>query len=220
MKPWISLGFLGIIAICIVLILPRLETGFLPEMDEGSIVLDFDSPPGTSLEETDRILQKVDKIVSTTPEVESYSRRTGTQMGFFITEPNRGDYLIQLKKERDKSTEEVSDDIRKKIESSQPGLRIDFGQVVGDMLGDLMTAVQPVEIKVFGNDQDKLQTIARNIASTIDSVKGSADVFHGIVIAGPTIKIIPDQEKLAFYGIGPDYLQQQMQIKDWLWSYY
>jgi CzcA family heavy metal efflux pump len=211
-RPVISIFTLLFIGLSIIYILPKMQTGFLPEMDEGSIVLDFSSPPGTSLEETDRILSEVDRIVSKTPEVESYSRRAGTQMGFFITEPNRGDYLIQLKKKRDKTTEEVSDDIRKKIESSQPALRIDFGQVVGDMLGDLMTSVQPIEVKVFGNDQEKIHELAKDVSDVIDSVKGTADVFNGIVIAGPTIRIIPDQEKLAFYGITPDNLQQQMQI--------
>lgn len=97
-RPWVSLALILITMGLIVFIGPQLETGFLPEMDEGSIVLDYSSPPGTSLEETDRILQQVEKIITSTPEVAAYSRRTGTQMGFFITEPNKGDYLIQLKK--------------------------------------------------------------------------------------------------------------------------
>ena len=81
--------------------MPKLPTGFLPEMDEGSIVLDYTSPPGTSLEETDRILCEVDKIVERVPEVKTYSRRTGTEMGFFITEPYSGDYLIELNKKQE-----------------------------------------------------------------------------------------------------------------------
>jgi multidrug efflux pump subunit AcrB len=80
----------------------HLETGFLPDMDEGSIVLDYTSPPGTSLEETDRMLREIEKLIAKQPDVAAYSRRTGTQMGFFITEPNTGDYLIQLKKDRTK----------------------------------------------------------------------------------------------------------------------
>src|SRR5207237_3778529 len=119
-RPYI--GFLIVLAlgIAIWLVLPGLQTGFLPEMDEGSIVLDYTSPPGTSLEETDRMLRQVEKIISKVPEVEAYSRRTGTQMGFFITEPNTGDYLIQLKKGHERSTDEVIADIRKQVESSQP----------------------------------------------------------------------------------------------------
>jgi CzcA family heavy metal efflux pump len=210
-KPMISLGIVAVLIAAIVLILPNLETGFLPEMDEGSIVLDYDSPPGTSLEETDRMLREVEKIISATPEVEAYSRRTGTQMGFFITEPSRGDYLIQLKKARYKSTEEVISSIRAAVEVSQPALRIDFGQVIGDMLGDLMSSVQPVEIKVFGNDQKQLQGLSRRIANVVSNVSGTADVFNGIVIAGPSISIVPDYYKLAQFGITPAALQYQLQ---------
>jgi multidrug efflux pump subunit AcrB len=97
-RPYISIIMVVVLIGLIVLLLPQLETGFLPEMDEGSIVLDYTSPPGTSLDETDRELRQVEKILATIPEVQAYSRRTGTQMGFFITEPNSGDYLIQLKK--------------------------------------------------------------------------------------------------------------------------
>ena len=125
-RPIFSLLIIMALAYSVYTIYPKLETGFLPEMDEGSIVLDYNSPPGTSLEETDRILRQVEKILVTVPEVATYSRRTGTQMGFFITEPNRGDYLIQLKKDRQKTTEEVISDIRKEVEASQPALRIDF----------------------------------------------------------------------------------------------
>ena len=153
-------------------------------MDEGSIVLDYTSPPGTSLEETDRMLQAMEKEIVKVPEVEAYSRRTGTQMGFFITEPNTGDYLIQLKKNRSRSTDEVIADIRKRVESTQPALRVDFGQVIGDMLGDLMTSVQPIEVKIFGNDEATLQKLSQQVAAIVENVKGTADVFDGIMLTG------------------------------------
>jgi CzcA family heavy metal efflux pump len=210
-KPWLS----GIIIACLIaaiaLILPRLETGFLPEMDEGSIVFDYSSPPGTSLEETDRMLRQVEKIIVATPEVAAYSRRTGTQMGFYITEPNRGDYLIQLKKKRDKTTEEVISGLRKQVEATQPALRIDFGQVIMDMLGDLMASTQPVEVKIFGDNQQKLKELSMQVADIVSGVKGAADVFNGIVIAGPSIRIAPDYAKLAQFGISPANLQYQLQ---------
>lgn len=210
-RPWISLLIILGLVFSVWYIYPKLQTGFLPEMDEGSIVLDYNSPPGTSLEETDRILRQVEKILVTVPEVEAYSRRTGTQMGFFITEPNRGDYLIQLKKKRDKSTEEVISDIRKQVEASQPALRIDFGQVIGDMLGDLMTSVQPIEVKIFGNDIPTLQELSKQVDSVVAHVEGAADVFSGIVIAGPSINIEPNFTTLAQFGITPANLQYQLQ---------
>ncbi|SFD11762.1 heavy metal efflux pump, CzcA family [Chitinophaga sp. CF118] len=210
-RPIISILFMLFLAGSIYFILPRLETGFLPEMDEGSIVLDYSSPPGTSLEETDRMLREVEKIITKIPEVATYTRRTGTQMGFFITEPNRGDYLIQLKKNRNKTTNDIIDEIRTSVEASQPALRIDFGQVIGDMLGDLMTSVQPIEVKIFGNDQLKLQALSKQVANVIENVKGTADVFDGIVIAGPSISIKPQAVTLAQYGITPANLQYQLQ---------
>jgi len=211
LKPVISIIIIvGLIAI-IVLIPSNLATGFLPDMDEGSIVLDYTSPPGTSLEETDRMLREIEKIIIKEPDVSAYSRRTGTQMGFFITEPNTGDYLIQLKKSHEKTTEEVISDLRGKIEASQPALRVDFGQVIGDMLGDLMTSTQPIEIKVFGDNQTKLQALSKQIAGIVTNVKGTADVFDGIVIAGPSVSIEPHYSMLAQYNLNPTNLQYQVQ---------
>lgn len=210
-NAWISFIMVALLGFSIWFVLPKLETGFLPSMDEGSIVLDYSSPPGTSLDETDRMLREIEKLIVTVPEVEAFSRRTGTQMGFFITEPNRGDYLIQLKKSRKRSTEEVTSEIRKKIEATQPALRVDFGQVIGDMLGDLMNSVEPVEIKVFGDNQQKLNDLSRQVAAIVTKVPGTADVFDGIVIAGPSVSIQPDYVKLAQYGITPSNLQYQLQ---------
>lgn len=211
-NSYISLIFILLLIGSITYVLPRLQTGFLPEMDEGSIVLDYDSPPGTSLKETDRILREVEKIITSIPEVDAYSRRTGAQMGFFITEPSRGDYLIHLKKNRTKSTEEIIDELRKKIEATQPALRIDFGQVIGDMLGDLMESVQPIEIKIFGSDSKKLNILAKQVAAEIGNINGTADVFNGITIAGPSVEIVPDKQKLALFGISPKSLQYQIQL--------
>jgi CzcA family heavy metal efflux pump len=210
-RPYISIGFVVVLILSLVLIWPQLQTGFLPEMDEGSIVLDYNSPPGTSLEETNRMLNEVDKILESTPEVKTYSRRTGTQMGFFITEPNRGDYLIELKTKRNKKTDEVSNDIRLKIEKTLPALTVDFGQVITDMLGDLMNSVQPVEIKIFGDNHEKLQALSKQVADSIKTIQGTADIFNGIVIAGPMLKIMPKEEKLKQFGLNPADLQSQMQ---------
>ena len=212
-KPWIAIVFVICLMVSVYLIIPTLPSGFLPEMDEGSIVLDYSSPPGASLEASDKMLKLVDKILQDTPEVESFSRRTGTQMGFFITEPNRGDYLIQLKKKRNKTTDEVSDEIRNKIESTLPALRVDFGQVIGDMLGDLMASVQPIEIKIYGDDSKKLSNLADSVANIISGLNGIADVFNGITIAGPSINLEPKIASLAQYGLTPDDFQFQMQTK-------
>jgi CzcA family heavy metal efflux pump len=210
-RPVLSVLFILFLLASIIYIVPRLETGFLPEMDEGSIILDYKAPPGTSLEETNRILTEVEKIIVKIPEVATYSRRTGAQMGFFITEPNDGDYLICLKDERKRSTVDVIDDIRKRIEATQPALQIDFGQVIGDMLGDLMASVQPIEIKIFGSDHKTLNDLAKKVASEVEKIEGVEDIFGGIIIAGPSIEVVPDQQKLAQFKISPSSFQFQLQ---------
>lgn len=212
-RPIYSISFVVGIILFSTFIIPRLPSGFLPEMDEGSIVLDFSSPAGTSLEDTDNLLKHVDKILKDTPEVESFSRRVGTQMGFFITEPNRGDYLIQLKKTREKTTEEISDEIRIKIENNLPSLQVDFGQVIGDMLGDLMSSVQPIEVKIFGDNKTKLLEIGNDVTKIIEETNGTADVFNGITIAGPQIQFIPNTANLLKYQLTPEDLQFQLQTK-------
>lgn len=212
-RPFIAISIVVLLIFLAYFLLPKLPSGFLPEMDEGSIVLDYSSPPGTSLEDTDKMLQYVDSVLNTIPEVESFSRRTGTQMGFFITEPNRGDYLIQLKKKRNKTTTQVSDEIRNKIGSALPSLRVDFGQVITDMLGDLMSSVQPIEIKIFGDDKTTLYKLANEVANIVQNTNGTADVFNGITIAGPELTFEPNIVKLSQYQLTPQDFQFQMQTK-------
>ena len=209
-KPLLALALSAVLALAVVLIYGRLETGFLPDMDEGSIVLDYHSAPGTSLAETNVMLTEVDKQIQTIPEVAAFSRRTGAQMGFFITEPNGGDYLISLKKDRSRSTNEVIDDLRGKIETTQPGLSADFGQVIGDMLGDLMSEPNPVEVKVFGNDAAELRPLANQVGDIVTQVPGTADVFNGITIAGPSVVFTPKNNVLLQYGLTPLDLQSQL----------
>ncbi len=212
-NSWIGISFAAICVAIIVLLPSKLPSGFLPEMDEGSIILDFNSPPGTTLEETGRMLTIVNDILRDQPEVEAFSARLGTQLGFFITEPNRGDYLIKLKESRSKTTDEVSDEIRTKVEAKLPQFTADFGQVITDMLGDLTSSVQPIQIKLFGDDKAKLHEISKKIASEVEQVEGTADVFDGIVIAGPEIQLKPHVPELAQLGLSPADLQLQLQTQ-------
>ncbi|MGE5278603.1 MAG: efflux RND transporter permease subunit, partial [Acidobacteriota bacterium] len=168
-------------------------TDFLPEMDEGSIVLDYWTPPGTSLTDTDAMLSEAERIIARLPDVQSYSRRTGTQLGFFITEPNRGDYVIRLKPRRERRpVEEVIDDIRARLAAAEPAIHTDFGQLLEDDIGDLAGgAPQPIDLKIFGEDQALLQAKARQAAAILRKIPGIEDVFDGIVIAGPALEIRP-----------------------------
>jgi CzcA family heavy metal efflux pump len=188
----------------------HIGSGFMPNMDEGAFVLDYNSPPGTSLDETNRMLMDVEKIIMSVPEVESYSRRTGTQLGFFITEPNNGDFLIKLKDKRSRSIFQIMDELRTRIEASEPELQIDFGQAMQDLIGDLTNSPAPIEIKVFGTDQNIIEQKAREVADLIKNVPGVVDVFNGIVISGPSLIVRVDRTLAARAGLTPDDVLGQL----------
>lgn len=179
----------------------KLETGFLPDLDEGSIVLDYFSPPGTAIEETDRLCREMEKIILKHPDVETYSRRTGTAMSFRSVQPTEGDYLIQLKKNRKKNTFEVISDLRNEIGASVPVMDISFGQRISDLLGDLMSTSKPIEIKIFGDDYTVLRELSTKAEPIIQQIKGIADVNNGLIAAGPSLIFIPNQEKLNQFKI-------------------
>jgi len=193
---------------------PRMKSGFLPHMDEGSIVLDYNTPAGTSLDQSDYMLSKIDSIVHTNPYVTHFSRRTGTQMGFFITEPNRGDYLIQLKNNRNVTTDDVINQLRRSIAATVPSINVDFGQVIADRLGDLTEQhAQPIEINLFGNNTATLHKYAERIATLLKKVRGTADVFNGIIVAGPSFRVKPKEAELGSFHLTPANLHLQLQTQ-------
>ncbi len=181
----------------------HIGTDFLPSMDEGSIILDYWTPPGTSLSETDRMLREAEKVIQAMPDVESYSRRTGTQLGFFITEPNSGDYVINLKPRGSRRPiDEVIDDLRTRIAAVEPAVHTDFGQLLEDNIGDLTGGTpQPIDVKIFGDDFQVLKEKARKAAEIVGAVPGVEDVFDGITIAGPALDVRVNSTAAARYGL-------------------
>jgi CzcA family heavy metal efflux pump len=209
-KPVFAIAFVLILAGGAYFAADKLETGFLPDLDEGTIVLDYYSPSGTSLEETDRMLREVEQILTHHPEVETYSRRTGMGMGFKTRSQNYGDYSIQLKKSRTHKTVIVIDDLRKSIEATQPSLHISFGQRISDLLGDLMSTPSPIEIKIFGDNQQKLEALAHLAEGILRKTEGIADIENGLVLAGPSMVFHPNVKKLSQFNISLTDFQTQL----------
>jgi multidrug efflux pump subunit AcrB len=209
-KPIISVVLIIVFLLTALFSFTKLETGFLPDLDEGTIVMDYYMPPGTSLMETDRVLRNAEKIILANPNVETYCRRTGIRMSFSTVPQNFGDYSIQLKKDRNKTTEGVIADLRTKISMAQPVLHISFGQRIADLLGDLMSTPQPIEVKFFGDDYNELQSISKQAEKIMANVKGIADIDNGLRIAGPTVVFTPNQEILSQYNISLLDFQNQL----------
>ena len=202
-----ALGHTGVVLAAAALVLAgaallywQLGSGFLPDMDEGAFVLDYRMPPGTSLEETDRVLRHVEQLLRSTPEVESYSRRTGARLALAIAEPNTGDFLVRLRRERRRSLEEITSDLRTRILASQPALEVEFPHILEDLVGDLAWSPQPIEIKLYGDDPGAYREAAERVAAWLPSVRGVVDVINQTIPIGPSLNIRVDPEKAARAG--------------------
>ncbi len=200
---WAALACTAAVVVAGILIYNRLQTDFLPPLEEGAFVLDYYSRPGTSLSETDRMLRHVERIMLDTPDVESFSRRTGASLGLEVAEPNTGDLLVKLRPGRKRSTADVIDELREKINNAEPALHTDLHGVLGDLIGDLTWSPKPCEIKVFSNDPEVLKKYAEQIADTIEKMPGVVDVEPGIVVAGPSMCFRVHGDAAARLGLTP-----------------
>jgi CzcA family heavy metal efflux pump len=188
-----------------------LGSDMLPEMDEGAFILDYIMPAGSSLSETNRVLEDVERILRDTPEVESTSRRTGMQLGLVaVTEANTGDITVKLKAKRSRAIDDVMDDIRAKVKSAEPALDVEFTQVLQDMIGDLSNAPEPIQIKLFVDDPAMLEQLGPKVGDAIAKIDGVVDVQNGIenTISGPATNFQINPVVAARMGFTPSEVSQ------------
>ena len=188
-----------------------LGSDLLPEMDEGGFILDYIMPAGSSLTETNRVLQHVERILRSMPEVESTSRRTGLQMGLAaVTEANTGDFTVKLKAKRSRAIDDVIADVRAKVKATEPELDVEFIQVLQDMIGDLSNAPEPIQIKIFADDPAMLAQLGPRVGDAISKIKGVVDVEDGIenTISGPGTNFQVNPVVAARLGFTPSEISQ------------
>ena len=198
-RPWLVLGTLMILLSGGFIAEQTIGSGFMPAMDEGGFILDYRAESGTSVIETDRLLQQVEDIIQQTPEVETYSRRTGLSLGGHITEANEGDFFIKLKPLPRRGLEDIMSDIRTQVLGQVPGLEVEMAKLMADMIGDLTAVPQPIEIKLYADNGELLSTVAKNVAEAIGKINGVVDVNSGVIPAGDAlmVRILPDKAALA-----------------------
>jgi len=204
-------GIAGVSLLVGIFLYTRLETGFLPEMDEGGYVVDYLTAPGTSLRETDRLVRRIEERIMRMPETAAFSRRTGAEMGFFATEQNKGDILVKLKprSERHRSAAKVINDLRDQINKNIPGIQVEFMQLLQDMIGDLEGSPKPVEVKLFGSDITVLESLAAEIGPKLQQIPGIVD-YKGIQRGNPEIVIHVDPVSAGRLGLTVDQVSQQV----------
>jgi CzcA family heavy metal efflux pump len=198
---WLTLLACGAVLVSSGFIYRQLDSDFLPEFDEGGFIVDFWAPPGTSLTETSRQLAQAEQIIRANPDVESYSRRLGSELGMFITEPYVGDFAVKLKPDRKHSTDEVIAGLRHTFNEQFPAFRWEFPGILTDVIGDLQMTPNPVEIKLFSPDLKWLQQVAPRVEEQIKTIPGVVDTFDGLKETGPSINFHVRPADAARFGL-------------------
>lgn len=203
---WIA-ALSGVLIVASFICYKALGTDLLPEMDEGGFVLDYIMPAGSSLQETNRVISHLEQILRGTPEVESTSRRTGMQLGLAaVTEANTGDISVKLKQKRSRGVEEIIADLRAQIAEQEPAISVEFIQTLQDMIGDLTNAPEPIQIKLFSPDAQRLAEWGPRVGDAIKKVPGVVDELDGIenTISGPAVDFTVNPAVAARAGFTPE----------------
>jgi CzcA family heavy metal efflux pump len=215
-RPLVAVAVAVILASLTLLLFFQVGTGFFPAADEGGFVLDYLTPAGSALDETDRQVKAIEKVIADTPDVASYSRRTGSELGLFATAQNTGDLLVRLKRrsERSRSSDEIISDVRERAHQAAPLVDLEFIQLLQDMLGDLEGNAEPIEVKIFGDDPDRLADLAAPVEEMMNKVDGVVDVV-GVQQGNPEITWTVDPVAAGRYGLTVEQVSDQM-AGNWL----
>jgi CzcA family heavy metal efflux pump len=210
-RPILAVAGVAVLAAVGVLSFLSVGSGFIPKIDEGGFIFDYIAPPGMSLTETDRLMRQVETIIRATPDVDTYSRRTGIQLGGGLTEPNTGDYFIRLKRKDRRPIEEVMNEVRTKAQAQVPGLEVETAQLMEDLIGDLTAVPQPIEVKLYSDNDALLLKTAPAVAEAIGKVRGVTEVKTGVVIAGDGLEIHVDPALAELEGIDAGEASKQLE---------
>jgi CzcA family heavy metal efflux pump len=215
-RPLVAVASAVVLATLTVFLFFQVGTGFFPAADEGGFVLDYLTPAGSALADTDRQVRAIEKVVADTPEVASYSRRTGSELGLFATAQNTGDILVRLKprRQRSRSSDEVISDVRERAHAAAPLVEIEFVQLLQDMLGDLEGNAEPIEVKIFGDDPERLAELAEPVEEMMNGIDGIVDVV-GVQQGNPEVTWTIDPVAAGRYGLTVEQVSRQM-AGNWL----
>ncbi len=214
-RPFVAYILIAVTLAGSVFLFKNIPSGFLPQWDEGTIVLDYLAPPGSSVEGTRTMLKTITDYLPSIPEVEDYSLRTGRSLAHPRTHANDGDFVINLKQDRTRSAFEIMDELRQLIEEKEPNLSPEIFQVLPDRLNDLSGEIAPIVIKVYGKNLEIIQQVAANIADSLENIEGAVDVYKGFEAGEPELTIHIKPEVVARYGLTPQQVNDAIYMALW-----
>lgn len=192
--PLLVVGYIGYV---------QVPTGFMPKVDEGGFIMDYYTPPGTSLEETSRVVSQIDAMLHANPEVETFSRRLGTGLGGDLGQSYHGDYFVRLKPDHGTPTEELAAKVAADVTAKVPGVEVETAQLMEDLIGDLTAVPQPIEVKLYAADNSLLKPQALKVAALISKIDGVVEVKDGVRLAGDALDVQVDPVRAGLEGVTP-----------------
>ncbi len=190
---------------------------FLPKLEEGNLWIRADMPPSISLEEGDRYVNGIRRILKSYPEVETVISQHGRPddgtdaTGFFNAE-----FFVPLKPAEawpagvDK--EKLTDQMTKALAAKYPGIEFNFSQYIQDNVEEAASGVKGENsIKLYGNDLETLEKTAQNIKAVMQTVPGVADLAVFNSLGQPTVRIDVDRVRAARYGLMPGDINATVQ---------
>jgi CzcA family heavy metal efflux pump len=213
-RPWVAVAGYALVLGLGAVAAPLVPRGFLPTMDEGAFVLDYFLPAGTSLATTEGFAKRIEAELKATREVRTFTRRTGAELGpAAATELNRGDIMVRLapRAERARVIDDVIADVRARVEKSLPEVRVEFVQVLQDVINDLSGRPRPIEVKLFGPTYESLYPMGDRIAEKLHHVPGVVDVYNGRERDSAELRFVADRDAMARLGTTPDEVDLQLE---------
>ncbi len=192
--PLLAIGYLGY---------SKVQSGFMPKVDEGGFIMDYFTAPGTSLIETERQVGQIDAMLHADPQVATFSRRLGTGLGGGLGQSYHGDYFVRLKANHSTPTDAFAGTVRDRVLAEVPGVQIEVAQLMEDLIGDLTSVPQPIEIKLYSSDASVLRPQAEKIAATISKINGVIEVKNGVQLAGDALDVRIDPIRAGAEGVAP-----------------
>ena len=210
--PKTIIGTTIIAFIISLLVLTQLGRSFLPEFNEGSLVISVVGPPGMSLEESNKTGKLIETILLDLPEVDVVTRRQGrAKLDEHAQGVNASEIDVPFVLE-DKTKEEFFEEVRNKL-SVAPGVNITLGQPIAHRIDHMLSGTRAnIAIKIFGSDLQRLFEVGKSVEQNIKEIDGLADVAVDQQIEVPQIRIKPKRQILAAYGMTVGNLMEQVDI--------
>ncbi|MEO9477896.1 MAG: efflux RND transporter permease subunit [Cyclobacteriaceae bacterium] len=201
----------GVFVISLI-ILTQLGRSFLPEFNEGSLVISAVGIPGMSLEESNKSGQLIEQLLLEMPEVEVVTRRTGrAELDEHAQGVNAAEIDVPFALEG-KSKEQFFEEVRTKL-SVVPGVNITLGQPIAHRIDHMLSGTRAnIAIKIFGDDLQRLFELGKSVETNIKSIDGIADVAVDQQVEVPQIKITPKRQMLSAYGMTVGDLMEQVDV--------